>query len=218
MKHFHASLAALIGRAEASVHQSHQSHQRSSGDPQAPRLQLDACGAPGSWKRRAGAVWTVGNSRRLINPKSHSRMYHHSAIRAHAWPPRLQSPEGKCNSRPSLRYSTATHASICGDVDGSTLCTPASWFSASLAFECRKDLRITLKLMMMIQGCDIAKSVTRRRTIGAVPDTSLHSCTSYRHLPDSSKARSVPDHPRLLIHERLDTVSILVADTNSRES
>jgi hypothetical protein len=103
VKHFHASLAALIGRAEASVHQSHQSHQRSSGDPQAPRLQLDACGAPGSWKQRAGAVWTVGNSRRLINPKSHSRMYHHSAIRAHAWPPRLQ----KVNATPALAYGTA---------------------------------------------------------------------------------------------------------------
>ena len=187
MKHFHASLAALIGRAEASVHQSHQSHQRSSGDPQAPRLQLDACGAPGSWKRRAGAVWTVGNSREAHQPEKPQQDV--SPFRNSRSRLATTTPEGKCNSRPSLRHSTATHASICGDVDGSTLCTPASWFSASLAFECRKDLRITLKLMMMIQGCDIAKSVTRRQTIGAVPDTSLHSCTSYRHLPDSSKAR-----------------------------
>jgi hypothetical protein len=145
-------------------------------------------------------------------------MYHHSAIRAHAWPPRLQSPEGKCNSRPSLRHSTATHASICGDVDGSTLCALASWFSASLAFECRKDLRITLKLMMMIQGCDIAKSVT--------PSADYWSSARYEPplvylVPSSARfqqgsvgARS----SKTLIHERLDTVSILVADTNSRES
>ena len=40
--------------------------------------------------RCAGAVGTLLISGRLINPKSHSRMYHLSAIRAHAWPPRLQ--------------------------------------------------------------------------------------------------------------------------------
>ena len=114
------SMAALIGPAGGQRSPSHRDQQPTL-IAQAPRPQLLSCGAPGSWRGVQGrlALW------RLINPKSHSRMYHHSAIRAHAWPPRLQSPEGKCNSRPSLRHSTATHASICGDVDGATLCARA---------------------------------------------------------------------------------------------